>query len=361
MSFDFRPDLTAETYNRPDTAHNGDAWATFLLGSLDANSTISSIPIQRPQVNYVGLFFHDDFKITQNLTLNLGMRYEFFTAMRDPQDRLSRYLDLTNPIPEFQGANAPVLPAEASALRTAAPVYNGAWLFTDEDHRGSWNAPKNLFLPRVGVAWRINDKTALRAGFARYIIPASLTQGLDILGSVQYPGFDATSDDVGPAARCSAAEDFGSVPRRTCASYREDVRPVHESRRSDHMVRPGLHTGVNDRYNVSVQRQLPGRILADITFFMNIGRSQPYNYDLNQIDPRIGYAKGNAINTAVNNPFFNLLPRGEDAGPTADTAAGRGERTSAAVSAIRIADRGSSRRTSGIGTSRCRCSSSVPS
>ena len=50
--------------------------------------------------------------------------------------------------------------------------------------------------------------------------------------------------------------------------------------------------GVNDRYNVSVQRQLPGRILADITFFMNIGRSQPYNYDLNQIDPRIGYANG---------------------------------------------------------------------
>ena len=81
-------------------------------------------------------------------------------------------LDLTNPIPEFQGANAPVMPAEALALRTSAPIYNGAWLFTDADHRGSWNAPKNLFLPRMGVAWRINDKTALRAGFARYIIPA---------------------------------------------------------------------------------------------------------------------------------------------------------------------------------------------
>jgi hypothetical protein len=122
MSFDFRPDLTAETYNRPNTAINGDAWASFLLGALDNNTTISSIPIQRPQVDFIGLFVHDDFKITQNLTINLGLRYEYFTPMRDPEDRLSRSLDLTNPIPEFQGANAPVMPAQVQALRTAPPI-----------------------------------------------------------------------------------------------------------------------------------------------------------------------------------------------------------------------------------------------
>ena len=49
MSFDFRPDLTAETYNRPDTVHNGDAWARSCSGFSMRNSTISSIPIQRPR------------------------------------------------------------------------------------------------------------------------------------------------------------------------------------------------------------------------------------------------------------------------------------------------------------------------
>src|SRR5439155_14905205 len=125
MSFDFRPALTANTYLTPDTTLSGDAWATFLLGALDENSTISSIPIQRPRNNFLGFFFQDDFKLSQRLTLNVGLRYEYFGPMTDPENRLSRFLDLANPIPELQGANAPQLPAEALALRTAAPIYNG--------------------------------------------------------------------------------------------------------------------------------------------------------------------------------------------------------------------------------------------
>ena len=66
--------------------------------------------------------------------------------------------------------------------------------------------------------------------------------------------------------------------------------------------------GVNDRINFSVQRALPGKIVADVTFFMNFGRDLPYAYNLNQVDPRIGYANGNAVNANVANPFFNKLP-----------------------------------------------------
>jgi hypothetical protein len=52
---------------------------------------------------------------------------------------------------------------------------------------------------------------------------------------------------------------------------------------------------------------LPGKILADITFFMNAGRSAPYNYDMNQIDPTISYRLGVAASQVVSNPFFGLL------------------------------------------------------
>jgi hypothetical protein len=308
MSFDFQPALTADTYLAPNVGLSGDAWASMLIGAVDQNSFITSIPIQRPRVDMTGVFFQDDFKLTQNITLNLGLRWEYFTPMTDPEDRMSRYLDLTAPIPEFQGANAPQMPAQAAALRSAPPIYNGAWVFTDSDNRGSWDAPKNLFMPRLGIAWRAGNNTALRIGWARYVIPSTLTDGLDILGSVFYPGFDALSTAISPllgVPQQSLSNPFpgGLVPVTgktfgtytnlggTANWYQQDFTP-----------------GVNDRFNVSLQQQLPGRILADITFFMNIGKHLPYTYNLNQIDPRIGYSVGNAVNATVPNPFFNALP-----------------------------------------------------
>jgi len=307
MTFDFQPALTADTYLAPNVNLRGDAFASMLLGVIDQNTNIQSIPIQRPRVGFFGLFFQDDFKITKDVTLNLGLRYEYFTPMVDPEDRLSRSLDLTVPIAQLSGANQPVMPAQVTALRQAAPIYNGSWVFTDSNNRGSWNAPKNLFMPRVGVAWKLNDKSALRAGWARYIVPSTLTDGLDILGSVYYPGFDAISTAIAPLL---------GVPQQTISNpFPGGLVPVTGKNLGTftnlggvaNWYQQDLKPAVNDRFNISLQRQLPGRVLADITFFMNIGSNLPYAYNLNQIDPRIGYQNGNAVNANVPNPFFNRL------------------------------------------------------
>ena len=309
MRFDFSPTMTANTFNNPNTALSGDGWASLLMGTMDPSSYISSIPIQRPRNNFFSLFVHDDFKLTQRVTLNLGLRYEYYGPMKDPDHRLSRLLDLTKPIPEFQGSNAPQLPPAALALRNnGAPVYNGAWIFSDGSNPGSWDTPKALFLPRVGIAWRINDRTALRAGFARYIIPATLTDGLNILGSVPYPGYDATSNTIGalqgvPQVRLANPFPGGLVPV-TGKAYGTYTNLGGAAT----WYKQDFHNGVNDRINVSVQRALPGKVVADLTYFVNLGRSLPYNYDINQVDPRISFQSGNAINQSVPNPFYNVLP-----------------------------------------------------
>ncbi|MBI4904451.1 MAG: carboxypeptidase regulatory-like domain-containing protein [Acidobacteria bacterium] len=308
MAFVFNPALTSNTYNAPNTALSGDAWATFLLGALDGGSSISSIPIQRPVVDFVGLFWQDDIKLNSRLTLNVGLRYEFFTAMRDPERRLSRYLDLTVPIPDFQGANAPRLPTQATSLRTSNPIYNGAWNFTDDDNPNSWNAPKGLFMPRLGLAWRVDNNTALRIGYARYIVPATLTDGLNILGSVPYPGFDANSTTIGPLQGIPQQRLNNPFPGGLVPVSGKSLGTYTNLGTATTWYQQDFNPGVNDRINISVQRQLPFRILSDTTFFMNIGRNHPYNYDVNQVDPRIGFRVQNAVQASVPNPFFNLLP-----------------------------------------------------
>lgn len=308
VAFDIRPEHTAATFLNPDLNLSGDAWATLLTGALDNNTLIQSLPTQLHRNTFYSLYFHDDFKVTQKLTLNLGLRYEYESPMIDPQDRLSRFLDLNSPIPEFQGANAPVIPAAAAALRTSPPIYNGAWIFTDSENRGSWDAQKLLFMPRAGLAYRVNDKTALRFGYARYLVPSTLTDGLDVLGSVFYPGFEATTRGLPlltgvPQSRLSNPFPGGLVPvsGKSFGRYTDlGGAPI--------FYYQDFQVGVNDRINFSLQRALPGRMVLDATYFRNYGRNAPVTRNVNQVDPRIGYARGAATAVNVANPFFNLLP-----------------------------------------------------
>ena len=78
------------------------------------------------------------------------MRWEYDTALRDPQRRLSRFMDFSQGLPALEAAAKP-LPQQALDLRSTPLSYTGAWIFTDDDNPGMWDAPKNNFLPRAGL------------------------------------------------------------------------------------------------------------------------------------------------------------------------------------------------------------------
>ncbi|MDE3168165.1 MAG: carboxypeptidase regulatory-like domain-containing protein [Acidobacteriota bacterium] len=306
--FYFPAGLTANTYLSPNTALSGNGWATFLLGAMDNSSTAQTIPIQHPRISYSAFFVQDDFKINSRLTVNMGLRAEHNGPMVDTSYRLTQQLDLTAPIPELSGANAPQMPSAVTALRTAAPIYNGAWQFTDSSHPGVLNTPTVLWEPRIGVALRIDDKTAFRAGYARYVTPTSLTDTLNILGSVYYDGFSASTSAFAP---------LQGVPQETLSNPFPSglVQPIGKGYgtytnlgNSANWYNPNFQPETNDRINFSLQRQLPGAVLADVTYFMNYGRNLPYTYNLNMADPNIAYTAKNATTAKVSNPFYNLLP-----------------------------------------------------
>jgi hypothetical protein len=306
MNFRFAPALTADTFIAPNTRLRGDGWATFLLGAVDSGSQAQHIPLQKPRTDFYGAYFHNDFKVNRRLTLNMGLRWEYETGLYDAEDRLSRYLDLDNPIPEMQ-SNPPVIPADVAALRGAPYHFNGAWVFTDSDHRSSWNSQKNSFMPRAGFALRLNDYTSLRAGYARYIVPPLLT--VDTLGSARYPGFNAVTTVAPvlqgvPQARIS--DPFPASNPLIPPIGKSLGRYTNLGQAAD-WNKQDFRAGVNDRINVSFQRQLPGLIHADVTWFMNFGHDLPYNLELNLADPQLSYTHQALLDKTVPNPFYQYL------------------------------------------------------
>lgn len=321
--FTFNENETADTFINPNTRLSGDGWASFLLGAINPdNSWGATEPFKKDTVQYYAGFVQDDIKLTGNITINLGLRYELETAIYDrggsfgdstfEPNRYSRGLDVSNPIPEFQGAGAPVIPAEATALMTQPYSFNGAWTFTDADNRGMWNPQKNIFLPRVGTAIRIDSRTSLRLGWARYNTPPSLQRPSgDILGSTPVPGFSASTP---------IAPNLEGVPQQALSNpFPTDVNPVvapvgkgdgrYTTMGGDAIWdNRSFVNQINDRINVSFQRETINRILVDVTFFSNFGKNLPYNLELNQVDPAVINAQGAALNQQVTNPFYQLLP-----------------------------------------------------
>ena len=197
-SFFFDAALTADTFNSPNTKLVGHEFATMLLGALNSNSMMITAPIKYVDTDVIAGYIQDDWKLSRRISLNLGLRYEYEIPFHSENNGMTRYLDLTKPIPEMQ-ATPPKMPAEALALMKEPYVYNGAWQFADNQHRYTWNPQKNVFLPRVGAAIRIDDKTALRIGYARYATPSDYINMTTPSGAVRpnllnppYPGFDAT-------------------------------------------------------------------------------------------------------------------------------------------------------------------------
>ncbi|HYO81436.1 MAG TPA: carboxypeptidase-like regulatory domain-containing protein, partial [Bryobacteraceae bacterium] len=273
-NFNFYPDQTASTYLSPNTAVSGDAYASFLLGLVDQRSTARGFPFQTMRTPFVGTFIHDDWKISRNVTLNLGLRHEWESGPYDDNNIFSRYLDLSVPNQAIQ-ANRPEIPQDLLALST--PTWNGAWVFTDSENRKPFVTQKNIFLPRVGVAVRVNDKTALNVGWGRYAVPVVVGQGntsANTLAACQWcPGFNQTSTPLPfvegrPQAYLSDPFPAGSNPvqlpiGKSLGAY-TNVGNAANWPNQDYKQQ------INDRMNFTIMREIPGQFKVDATWFLHV-------------------------------------------------------------------------------------------
>ena len=322
--FVFNSTMTASTFINPNTRLNGDQFATLLLGAIDDASQAVAAPVNQNRITYYAGYFQDDYHLNQNITLNVGVRYEYETPWHDALHQQSIGPDFSEPTPGVS-ANPPNIPASITSMLHVPYSFTGSWVGTSNSHPGVWAAQKAVFMPRLGIAYKLGNNTAIRFGYARYVTPSELNYVGRSYGSFEalnfmqppYPGYDASQSPL--PLNNGVPQQFVSnpfvnnpivAPPGATAGAAIGLGAANIAWAGADFVRP-----VNDRFNLTVSRQLPAQLLVNATLFMNQGHDLTYTRNLNQVDPRVIYQYGAATSVTVANPFYNYLTPAQFPGP----------------------------------------------
>ena len=148
----------------------GNAFADFLLGY--PTNAVSGIGRgdEDGRTNWLHLFVQDDWRIRDNLTLNLGLRYEYNQHMRDQRNRLST-VDLATPGGRFVIASDEdgTIDADAQALLPLVPIPYVTSSAAQWD-RGLLSPSLVRLAPRTGFALSLNDgRAVVRGGYGVFL------------------------------------------------------------------------------------------------------------------------------------------------------------------------------------------------
>jgi hypothetical protein len=273
----------------------GDAIAAMLIGTGNGSSPIVIDPAM--SLHSFGLYFQDQWRASQRLTVTAGLRYENQRPATERYNRLT-YFD--------ENAVNPISSALASTV-------HGAFEFANKNNRYAWG-PDNLnFAPRVGIAYKVTDKLVARVGAGLFYAPASAMVSFDQPG--EHVGFSQTTNWIG------SVNGSGFVPSNLVSNPFPNglTQPPGSSQGAltdvgqsvGQMWPKGPHPiGYTEQWSMDLQYQVGRHAVAEIGYTGVRGRRLMYgNPDLNANQlPTQDLALGQSVlDNQVNNPFFGVI------------------------------------------------------
>jgi len=266
----------------------GNGLASMLLG-WGTGGDFHIEPKAFSRSRYWGFFVQDDWKITRRLTLNLGLRYEFDVPRWETQNRYS-YWDLA--------AQSPV---SAPGLDT-----RGVLRFVDNNTRSDFAGDYNNLSPRLGFAYALNNKTAIRGGFGLlYSLSRATVFGRPGAGfTINSNPIFSLDNNATLFARLNNPWPQGMLlPPGASLGDRTFLGLAAGPTKRDNNRNPEYYS-----WNLSIQRELPGQSVLEINYTANKGTHLfvPFT-SLTPLDPQYWGLGRTELNRMVPNPFFGQI------------------------------------------------------
>lgn len=283
------------TASSPTAGTGGDAFAAFLLG-LPSTGLIN-VPTEHDFfIDYFAGHVQDDWRLTDDLTVNLGLRYEFEQGLqeRDNKFTVGFCRDCTFPI------QVPGLTLRGGLMY---PGVDG-----NPTHQG--DPQKTKLAPRAGFAYSLNTSTVVRGGYGLYWAPTQYPfPGESAFGT---RGFTATTNYVAtfdafqtPCPGCSLTNPFPNGLEQPRGAQDGLLTGVGSSVSFVDQFSKGAHV---HHYSIDIQRELPGKLVVSGGYVgsrsenLGIGGTVNASVNINQI-PVEFQSLGSALNDQVPNPF----------------------------------------------------------
>jgi Carboxypeptidase regulatory-like domain/TonB dependent receptor-like, beta-barrel len=284
----------------PTTASSsvGFGFASFLLGAGSAPT--SNVLIQgwknvAAQSFYYAGYVQDDWRVNQKLTLNLGLRYDFDTPRTERYDRMN-FFDLDTPSP--LASRVPQFPNLKGGV---------SFVGVGDNPRHQYFKDTNNLAPRLGLAYQLNQKTVIRAGYSHIFGPSNqAAQGtVGPFGfRIEYPWQTTVDNGLTPfnLLRNPYPNGFRALPGAADGLLTQVGANLQS-------VLQDTVTPWSQQWNLNIQRELPWQMSLEVAYVgtrgLQLSRNGEDGLSLNQLHPSY-LSLGSALNQLVDNPFFGL-------------------------------------------------------
>jgi hypothetical protein len=290
----------------------GGSMAQFLLGL----PTSGEYDLNAPSKNdswYNSLFLNDDWHFRPNLTINMGIRWEYGSPNTESHNREVTGFNPTATNQVTQAAEAAYTAHPLPQLPASSFLATGGLQFATPSQRDPYTTSHAAFAPRLGVSWSpaaMHNKTVIRSGIGIFYYNYGVL-------TAQQPGF--TAQDLYVATNNSFLTPATTLSNPFPSGI---AQPVGSSLgvntflgNSVTYYNPHLENQYSLRWTFDLQQQLPFNTVLELGYIGNHSVHLPTNYSLTSLPaqylstlPTRDNATINALAAVVPNPLSGLLP-----------------------------------------------------